>query len=192
MQHPSDRDTYIRTAHPSAVPWWMFVWNSGIAMAHKLHDLPTPLKLLDVGCGLGLTAMVAQQLGHHTYVTDMFVESYDYVRRNCEANEIHPPQWVDAIADIPPGSLDCVTMSDVLYNQDPATERTIESALHAIKPRGFLMIAEPTRLTESLLLRRFDVFNRPYTKETIKLEYTVDLSEVKDDYTTINIYTFRV
>ncbi len=192
MQYPSDRDTYIRTAHPSAVPWWMFVWNSGIAMAHKLHDLPTPLKLLDVGCGLGLTAMVAQQLGHHTYVTDMFVESYDYVRRNCEANEIHPPQWVDAIADIPPGSLDCVTMSDVLYNQDPATVQTIELALQAIKPSGFLMIAEPTRLTESLLLRRFDVFNRPYTKETIKLEYTVDLSEVKDDYTTINIYTFRV
>jgi len=168
----------------------MFVWNSGIAVAGKLHELPTSVKLLDVGSGLGLTAMVAQRLGHHTYVTDMCKESYDYVCKNCEANGIQPPQWVDTTEDIPPNSMDYVTMCDVLYDRDIANQM-IESALKCIKPKGSLIIGEPTRIDETLLLRRFDVFKRPYVKEVITLDSTVDVSEVKDDYTTINIYTIQ-
>jgi predicted nicotinamide N-methyase len=189
IHHPPNRDSAIRTAIHK-IPWWMFVWNSGIAVAGKLHELPTSVKLLDVGSGLGLTAMVAQRLGHHTYVTDMCKESYDYVCKNCEANGIQPPQWVDTTEDIPPNSMDYVTMCDVLYDRDIANQM-IESALKCIKPKGSLIIGEPTRIDETLLLRRFDVFKRPYVKEVITLDSTVDVSEVKDDYTTINIYTIQ-
>lgn len=190
VQYPDTREASVRDAQPSTAPWWMFVHNSGVAMAHKIHELPPSQSILDVGCGLGLTAIVAQSLGHTVYVTDLFGECYEYVKLNAEMNGIVPPIWVNSADDIPSHSLDCVLMSDVLYNKDSA-KQTLTDVMHCIKPNGILMIAEPPRFKEAFMMQSFDVFTRAYTKDTITLDSILDPSEVKDDYTTTHIYTFK-
>jgi len=191
VQYPDTRDASVRAAQPSTAPWWMFVHNSGVAMAHKIHELPPTQTILDVGCGLGLTAIVAQSLGHTVYVTDLFGECYEYVKLNAELNGVTPPIWVNSINDIPTQSLDCVLMCDMLYHP-PTSRQTVADVIRCIKPNGRLMIAEPPRFKEEFMMQSFDVFKRAYTKDTITLDTIVDPSEVKDDYTTINIYTFKV
>ncbi len=160
-------------------------------MAHKIHQLPPSQIILDVGCGLGLTAIVAQSLGHTVYVTDLFSECYEYVKLNAEMNGVTSPLWVDSINDIPTQSLDCVLMCDMLYNP-PTSRQTVSDVIRCIKSNGRLMIAQPPRLNEAFMMQSFDIFKRAYTKDTMTLDYIVDSSEVKDDYTTTNIYTFIV
>lgn len=190
VQYPDTREASVRDAQPSTAPWWMFVWNSGIAMAHKIHELPPSQSILDIGCGLGLTAIVAQSLGHTAYVTDIASECYEYVKMNAEMNGTAHPVWVNSVDDIPLHSLDCVLMSDVLYNKY-SVRQTLIDVIHRIKPDGILMIAEPPRLREAAIMHSIDIFKQEYTKDTIILDSILDPSEVKDDYTTTHIYTFK-
>lgn len=189
MQYPDTRDASIRDAHPYSVPWWMFTYNAAVAMAYKIHQLPPSQSILDVGCGLGLTAIVAQSLGHTVYVTDLFSECYEYVTSNAELNGVTPPTWVNSINDIPTQSLDCVLMCDMLY-YPPTSRQTVADVVRCIKPNGRFMIAQPPRLREEVMMQSFDIFKRAYTKDTMTLDSIIDPSEVKDDYTTIHIYTF--
>jgi len=191
IQYPDTREASVYAAHPYSVPWWMFTTNAAVAMAHKIHELPPSQSILDVGCGLGLTAIVAQSLGHTVYVTDLFGKCYEYVKLNAETNGVLPPVWVDSINDIPTQSLDCVLMCDMLYHP-PTSRQTVTDVIRCIRSNGRLMIAQPPRLKEEFMMQSFDVFKRPYVKDTIILDSIIDPSEVKDDYTTTNIYTFKV
>lgn len=189
--NPDIRNVSVRHACMyHEVPWWMFIHNAGVAMAHKLYTLPPAQTILDIGCGLGLTAVTAQSLGHTTYVTDIFNECYEYVTLNAQLNDVVPPQWINSINDIPSNSLDYVLMSEVLYNRNQ-TRQTLVDIVRCIKPTGKLLIAEPPRISETNMIKLFDIFKREYTKDTIVLNSIADPSEVKDDYTKIHIYTFE-
>lgn len=192
LHYPVDRESMVAayTGSFSTVPWWMFAHNSGIAVTEKFQEFSEPIALLDVGCGLGYTSLVAKSLGHTVYVTDIYPQAYEYVTLNAQENDIEPPMWVSSVTEIEEHSIDCVTMCDVLYNH--TAPQTIEDVIRCIKPGGKLVLAEPTRLIESLMLQKFDVFTRPYSKDVIRLDYTFDDCEVKEDYTTVNIYTFTI
>ena len=82
------------TDHPDVVderiPYWADLWASAIGLSRYLVDNQLIVKgkdVLEIGCGLGLPAIVAGKLGAvHTIATDYLPEALDFAKLNWQQN----------------------------------------------------------------------------------------------------------
>ena len=82
------------------LPHWAEIWPSGIALADAILAAPTTVRgqpVLELGCGLGTTAIAAIQAGASLTVTDYAPGALALCRVNARANAGFEP---DQIADI--------------------------------------------------------------------------------------------
>lgn len=137
------------------LPYWAEIWPSGLALADLIEREPGLVAgrtTLELGCGLGLTAIAAVRAGAALTVTDYFGAALDLCLENCAENAGARPRpvvlnWRDrTAADRVTGSgrFPVVLAADVLYER-----RDIEPLLDLI-PRilaegGVFWLAEPGR-----------------------------------------------
>ena len=109
----------------SASMWPLFgvVWPSGQVLADLMsrHDLDG-LRILEVGCGIGLASLVANRRGAQITATDLHPEAGAFLQRNTELNEDPdiPFQQVGWGGDEWPsglGTFDLIIGSDLLYER---------------------------------------------------------------------------
>jgi predicted nicotinamide N-methyase len=133
------------------LPYWAELWPSAVALARRLatgDEALAGLRLVELGCGLGLPALAAARAGAQVVATDWSAEAVAAVVRNARANglqlDARTADWRDAAALTAQGPFDLVLAADVLYetrNGDPLL-RLID-ALDA--PR--VLLADPSRAT---------------------------------------------
>jgi len=146
--------------HDERLPYWAELWPSGRALAEALatEDLGG-LQVLELGCGLGLPAIVARARGADVVATDWYEEALAFARANARGAgltlETAVADWRDpppAVTDRAP--FDLVIAADVLYEA-----RNVDALLamlpRLVGPRGRAWIADPrrpdsTRLWEGL------------------------------------------
>ena len=145
--------------HPDVVderiPYWADLWASAIGLSHYLVDNQNIVKdknVFEIGCGLGLPAIVAGKLGAaSTTLTDYLQEALDFAQLNWEKNL--PLQNVAfSLLDwrnIPPPSppqykADILLAADVAYEKR-AFEPLLNAFSQLVKPNGKILIAEPNR-----------------------------------------------
>jgi Lysine methyltransferase len=81
IQRPVDFDRLIddAAADPEQnLPYWAELWPSGVALAAKITRHPEIVRgrrVLELGCGLGVTAVAALKAGADLLVTDYAVEA---------------------------------------------------------------------------------------------------------------------
>ena len=146
------------------LPYFAEIWPSGIALADLLFEQPEFVanrRVLEVGCGLGLTAIAAACSGAELTITDYFAESLALAELNLrEAGQIpsgaRQLNWrnepsIDALLD--EGPFPIVLAADVLYET-----RDIEPLLtffaRALAPGGTLILAEPGRPVAARFLKQ--------------------------------------
>lgn len=137
------------------LPYWAEIWPSGIALAAAIAldpDRLTGRRVLELGCGLGITAAIALTAAAHLTVTDYAPESLALTRVTTLRNAGREPEsllqvnWrTDAIRHLGARSpFDIVLAADVLYER-----RDIEPLVDAMEvlvaPDGALWLAEPER-----------------------------------------------
>ncbi|MCS7293999.1 MAG: 50S ribosomal protein L11 methyltransferase, partial [Dehalococcoidia bacterium] len=121
------------------LPYWAELWPSGIALAdavlldpRRVHDTP----VIELGCGLGLTAAAALQAGARLLATDYDPAALLLTRWNCRCNVGHEPMvmqlnWrrpsAEFFALVGSTGVPLVLAADVLYEQ-----RDIEPLLSLI------------------------------------------------------------
>jgi predicted nicotinamide N-methyase len=136
------------------LPYWVELWPASIALADWLflnRERIAGKKCLDLGCGLGLTALVAASLQAEVVAVDYEEEALRYARRNARLNARRSgerePLW--AVMDwrapaVRSGSLDFIWGGDIMYER-----RFIAPVLafleHALAAGGLVWIAEPDR-----------------------------------------------
>ena len=67
------------------LPYFAEIWPSGIALADLIAEQPEFVagrRVLEVGCGLGITAVSAARAGASLTITDYFPESLELAKRN--------------------------------------------------------------------------------------------------------------
>ncbi|HEX6121991.1 MAG TPA: methyltransferase domain-containing protein [Ktedonobacterales bacterium] len=67
------------------MPYWALLWPSGLALAEALAAAPESVRgrrVLELGCGLGVTAAVALRLGARLWAADCFAEALLYCQYN--------------------------------------------------------------------------------------------------------------
>ena len=130
------------------IPYWVELWPASLALAQWFADNPASIRgkrCLDLGCGLGFTALVAASFGARVTALDYEWPAVHFARKNAIINNVPSPLWLQMDWCRPafkPGSFDCIWGGDILYEQrffDP-----IASLFHRVlAPRGRRFSAPP-------------------------------------------------
>lgn len=149
-QQFSDPDGIAEAMGISSATWSMFgvVWDSSQVLAHYMLDFDLEGKrILEVGCGVGLTSLMLNCRGMDVTATDHHPEAERMLERNSQLNggpgiPFVCTGWEDDESSL--GQFDLILGSDILYDRRhlEALARFIDD--HA-NPRSEVVIADPGR-----------------------------------------------
>ena len=133
-------------------PYFAAIWPAARGLAAHLASEQAKFlsgkTVLELGCGLGLPSLVASKCGARRVVaTDMHPDCEEFLRRNCERNDIPPVEFVMVDwrqQDLNLGKFDYVIASDVLYDRQHAPSLAAFVARH-IMPDGHVIISDQGR-----------------------------------------------
>jgi predicted nicotinamide N-methyase len=148
---PLDIDALIDVeafARDERIPYWANVWESAIVLAEDLAACDgTGLTLLELGCGIGLPAIVAARRGFTATATDYEEDALEAVRYNADRNgaaglAVRLLDWRSLPDDL--GTFDRVVAADVLYEKHHATA-LVDVLSRTLAPTGMGLVADPGR-----------------------------------------------
>jgi predicted nicotinamide N-methyase len=126
-----DEDAF---ADDEFLPYWAELWPAATALAEALPDV-RGLRVVELGCGLGVTALVAAARGADVVATDWAEEAIELLLRNAERNGLglraEVRDWREPWDD----RFDLAVAADVLYerrNVEPVLARLRELAPAAL------------------------------------------------------------
>jgi ETFB lysine methyltransferase len=140
------------------IPYWVELWPATLALCGWLarQDL-TGRRCLDLGCGLGLSALVASNLGAHVAGVDYERDALYFAARNARLNAVREPLWLCMDWNRPgftAASFERIWGGDIFYEQrffDP-----LESLLlRCLAPGGRAWFGDPERTVSSTVWARF-------------------------------------
>ena len=132
------------------LPYWTELWPSSLALAEWLlvqRERIAGQPCLDLGCGIGFTALVGQWLGARVLGMDYIPEALHFARRNAVHNALPQPGWV--VMDwrrpaLKKGSIKYIWGGDIMYEQRFATP-VLDFLDYALSADGVAWFAEPSR-----------------------------------------------
>ena len=132
------------------LPYWVELWPASLALSAWLESSKERIRgrtCLDLGCGLGLTALVAQSLGAKVIGVDYEPAALAYAAKNAVANGIASPLWVAMdwrFPAIKAKSCSCIWGGDIMYERRFVLP-VLDFMEHALEPGGVMWVAEPDR-----------------------------------------------
>ena len=134
--------------------WPVFsqVWPSSIALAEYLSELGVSgLRMLELGCGLGLPSLVAATRGAKVVSSDFHPLVGPTLSEELRVNAISGVRYLEIDWQYPPndiGFYDLICASDVLY--EPHLYKSLVNLIvKALKPGGRVLVADPGRYRAS-------------------------------------------
>jgi predicted nicotinamide N-methyase len=151
-----DEDAF---AEDEFLPYWAELWPSAHALTEVLleRDL-RGMRVLELGCGLGLPSLAAALAGADVTATDWAPDAVDLLRDNARRNGLSVRtevwRWSDPPERLgPPWPL--VYGSDLLYEK--RNERWLSAALDSlVAAGGEALIADPGRMAAESFLETLE------------------------------------
>jgi predicted nicotinamide N-methyase len=151
----------------SSALWSLFgqVWPSGrvLAEAMCMHEIAGK-RILELGCGLGLSSLVLQRRGMDVVASDHHPLAESFLRHNAAQNELSDITYRDLRWEIPDttlGLFDLIIGSDILYERGHADMLAALVKRHA-RPDAEILITDPGRGNSAA-----------FTRELLAQGYTV-------------------
>jgi predicted nicotinamide N-methyase len=149
------RDAQRAVLSGAHMPYWALLWPSGMALAEALLTEPEIVRsgrTLELGCGLGVTAVAALQAGAALWAADCFAEALAFCRYNTLRNTGRRPHpllldWRSAAgqeACVAAGPFALVLAADVLYEPEDVAP-LLGLVPRLLAPGGAFWLAEPGR-----------------------------------------------
>jgi predicted nicotinamide N-methyase len=138
------------------LPYWSVLWRSGVALGRELAEAGSlaGLRVVELGCGLGVPSLVAARAGADALACDEEAEALELVERSARANgleiETARVDWRAPDELVERGPFDLVLAADVLY------DRGAVAPLLALLPRlaRESWIADPCRPAAGAFIER--------------------------------------
>lgn len=107
---------------PASWPHFGVIWPAGVALAEAMNVIPIAgLRILEVGCGLGLPSLVLARRGADITASDHHPLAMAFMRHNTDLNDMAPIPYCHAPwggTDTGIGRFDLLIGADVLYEQE--------------------------------------------------------------------------
>lgn len=132
------------------IPYWSELWPASLLLSWWLEENRGAIRgrtCLDLGCGLGLTAIIAASFGARVIGMDYELEALRYARDNAELNGVGQPLWAAMDWRAPalkPGSIEFMWGGDIIYEKR-FFEPLRELFAYALAPHGRIWLGEPQR-----------------------------------------------
>ncbi len=170
------------------IPYWADLWPSAIGLSEhiiKSKIISAETTVHEMGCGLGLTGIVAGKLGAEVIFTDYLDEALDFAKQNWKHNNAGNASFkrMDWRTPHPELKADLLLASDVAYER-----RAFEFLPHAFKtlvnPGGKIIVSEPNRLYaqdffNSLSFDGFVVKKFIYSVDRNNFQHLVNVFEIE-------------
>jgi predicted nicotinamide N-methyase len=133
-------------------PYWAVLWRSGVALARELEgEALGGLRVVELGCGLGVPSIAAARAGASVLATDVSREALTLAKRNARANGVRIETTIfDWSAPAQLSLFDLVLAADVLYER-PAVAALLD-LLPRLAPEAWL--ADPGRPAAGVFLEQ--------------------------------------
>ncbi|MFP4235961.1 MAG: class I SAM-dependent methyltransferase [Desulfonatronovibrio sp.] len=158
------------------IPYWTEVWPASKALSGHISDSARLLAgrlCLDIGCGLGLTSLVARSVGARVVAMDFEKPALEFARQNALINNIPSTCWVQTDWRNPgfgPEVFDFIWAADVLY-EARFWEPLAGLLRYCLKDNGRIWIADPER---NVSVKAWDYFEtKGFTIKEIGRQKTV-------------------
>ena len=164
------------------LPYWVELWPSSLSLAGwllKNKDLIQNAACLDLGCGLGFTALVGSWLNARVVAVDYETKAFPFARINAQANSVPNPLWVAMDWRHPAvlsGSFDYIWAGDIMYERRFVVP-VLKFLEHSLKPGGRVWLAEPGRNVYDLFKEELEKNN--WLSECILRDSVAALHEQK-------------
>jgi predicted nicotinamide N-methyase len=127
-------------------PYWAVLWRSGVALARQLAERQLEgMRIVELGCGLGLPSLVAARGGASVLAVDAEREALDLLEQNARLNRVAletlRADWTRPQPILDRGPFDLALGADVLYEESAPAH--LASLLPRLAARA--LIADPGR-----------------------------------------------
>lgn len=132
------------------IPYWAELWPASLGLAQWLAMRQAEIKhrcCLDLGCGLGLTAIFGQWLGAKVIACDYSKDALLAASKNAALNDAPQPVWLVCDWRKPALKKGCfwrIWAGDILYEKR-AMPPVLDFLDYCLQPQGEAWIAEPGR-----------------------------------------------
>ena len=144
------------------IPYWTELWPSTLVLAQWISGMRPRVAgrlCLDLGCGLGLSAIAGAEAGGRIVATDYEFDALVHCLRNARINDAPPLSAILADWRRTPfreNSFDIIWAGDILYERR-AIQPVAELLRLCLKPDGVAWIADPGRDACREFLARLDL-----------------------------------
>jgi ETFB lysine methyltransferase len=152
-----DAEALLSGDAPPEPPYWMHLWPGAVAAARRVAefiDARRATSVIELGCGLGLPALVAAQRGARVVASDWLVAPLEFVRRSAAANgcrvDLLRMDW--SAPSLRP-RFDLCVGADVGYDAG-AEAGLVGAMLAALAPGGRIVLADSVNTARSTLAAR--------------------------------------
>ena len=148
--HPASADALIDDEdfdRDERLPYWAELWPSAIALSRYLSRENLAGKhTIELGCGVGLPAVVALARGARVLATDHYEAALDFTTHNARTNLGREPETalLDWHAPQSLGTFDLVLAADVLYERRNAPALA-DLVPRLLAPEGEAVFSDPRR-----------------------------------------------
>lgn len=132
------------------IPYWADVWPSARILAEHIATMNgAGMRLLELGCGIGLPAIVAAAAGFEVLATDYYADALEFTEANAQRNGITEidtrlVDWRRLPEDL--GTFDLILAADVLYEK-PQAALVAGVIAQCLTADGVALVSDPGRRT---------------------------------------------
>ncbi len=134
-------------------PYWALVWTGARAIAAAVPGFQLAgRRVLDLGCGLGLSGLAALREGAAVTFGDYLDEPLEFVRATLDRlGATAEVRRIDFTRDEPPGAFDCILAADIVY--DPSHYAPLAGYLdRGLAAGGTILLTESLRADARVFL----------------------------------------
>ncbi len=141
-----DATALLRATPGVEPPYWALVWIGAQAIARRLAADPPHGRVLDLGCGLGLTGLVAARTADEVVFADYAPDALEFVRASIEhyALDNIEVRLCDFTRDDCDGPFDWILAADIVYDPD-SYEPLVAFLDRHLAVHGTLLLTETLR-----------------------------------------------
>ena len=165
-----DREALLRdnTEEP---PYWAHLWTGSLTLARYLDSFidVRDQTVLDLGCGLGLTGIVAAQKGGRVTFADKEVAAVSFARENARLNGCarYGVQQIDFTQDILETDFALILGAEILYDR-PTFPALVRFLARHLSPAGRAILADAKRTNTQDFYQRLDQAGLQWTQEEVR------------------------